>query len=656
MGSGERHTGARSVAQGTRPGRASVRRRRSAALLVTALVTIFASVTALASTSHASTSHASSALASTSLASTGAAAADQAKPTKVTFTVGILNDVDSLNPFTGVVAESREIWQTMYDTLTIPSAKNFTPTAGLATKWKSSADGLTWTYTIRSGVKWSDGVALTAQDVAYTFNRLLKGSYEQVNYGTYIANLRTVTAPNKTTVVMKTKTPSPSMLRLPVPILPAHVWSKIGSEKVESYKNEVDAVGSGPFVLAERKAGQSIRLTANPNYWGGAPKIDELVYQVYGGAPALARALQNGEVDFADNLDAEAWRTLRNAPGVKTSAGTYVGFDELAFNTGAALANGTPIGDGNPALKDKKVRQALSYAIDRDTLVKEVLDGNGSSGDSVIPAAYTELHQKPSSVRTFNLAKARRLLTAAGYPVGANGKRKTPGGQPLTLRIYVRQESAPSQQAGRLIQGWFGDLGIPVALRVLTETDLTDQIGQGTYDMFEWGWVVEPDPDHLLSSFTCAKRSFQDGGQVFGSLSDSFYCNPRYDRLYAAQARQIKPGKRAATVRKMQQLLYDDAPYVVLYDYDNLQAHSTRFTGFVAQPAPDGVLLFQFGAWSYLKVEPVSAPSATKPSAAATESDDGGGLKRIVVGAILAVLALAALDQVRRRRRSPRVV
>jgi peptide/nickel transport system substrate-binding protein len=163
--------------------------------------------------------------------------------------------------------------------------------------------------------------------------------------------------------------------------------------------------------------------------------------------------------------------------------------------------------------------------------------------------------------------------------------------------------------------------------------------------------VVEPDPDRLLSSFTCAKRSFRDGERISGNLSDSFYCNPRYDRLYAAQARQVNPAKRATTVRKMQQLLYDDAPYAVLYDYDDLQARSTRFTGFVPQPAPNGVLLFQFGAWSYLNVEPVRATPA-KP---ASESTQDGGLPRKLIGGIFAVAGLATLDLFRRRRRTRRV-
>jgi peptide/nickel transport system substrate-binding protein len=571
-------------------------------------------------------------------------------PSKVTFTVGILNDVDSLNPFTGIVAESYEVWQTMYDTLTTTSAKDFSPVPSLATKWSTSPDGLTWTYTIRSGVKWSDGVPLTARDVAYTFNRVMKGSYEKTNYGSYVANITAVTAPNDTTVVMRTKTPSPIMLRLAISILPEHIWSKIGSEQVKTYKNEVGAVGSGPFVLTERKTGQYIRLTANKNYWGGAPKIDELVYRVYGNADALAQALKKGEVDFADNLDADVWESLQNVPGIKAYSGTYFGFDELAFNTGAALDDGAPIGDGNPALKNKKVRQALNYAIDRDTIVRRTLNGNGTPGSTIIPPIYADLHLKPATTYTFDLAKAGQLLDAAGYRKGSDGKRTTPSGEPLTLRMFARQESTPSQQAARLIQGWFGDLGIPVKLKVITEDNLTEQIGQGTYDMFEWGWVVEPDPDYQLSTFTCAKRSYKDGSQVYANLSDSFYCNPAYDKLYADQAKQIDPAARASTVRQMQQILYTDAPYAVLYDYDDLQAYSTKFTGFVAQTPPDGVLLFQYGAWTYLNVRPVAATSA---AAAGTSSDSSGpGLPVIAIGGIAAVVvaAVGALMFTRRRR------
>jgi peptide/nickel transport system substrate-binding protein len=216
--------------------------------------------------------------------------------------------------------------------------------------------------------------------------------------------------------------------------------------------------------------------------------------------------------------------------------------------------------------------------------------------------------------------------------------------------MFVRQESTASQQAGRLIQGWFGELGIPVTLKVITEDNLTEQIGQGTFDMFEWGWVVEPDPDYQLSTFTCAKRSYKDGGQVYANLSDSFYCNPEYDKLYAQQAKQIDPAQRATTVQKMQQILYDDAPYAVLYDYDDLQAYSTKFTGFVAQTPPDGVLLFQYGAWSYLGVQLAStAAGASDPA-----DSGGGGTSLVAIGGIIAVVAVGAVLAATfwRRRRS----
>jgi peptide/nickel transport system substrate-binding protein len=139
---------------------------------------------------------------------------------KVTFTVGILNDIDSLNPFTGIVAEAYEAWGLMYDQLTGASDKDYSPVPQLAEKWTESPDRKTWTYTLRENVKWSDGQPLTARDVAYTFNRIKNGTYEQTNYGNYVANITSVVAKDDRTVVMTTTGPSPIMLRLAVPILP----------------------------------------------------------------------------------------------------------------------------------------------------------------------------------------------------------------------------------------------------------------------------------------------------------------------------------------------------------------------------------------------------------------------------------------------------
>ena len=576
---------------------------------------------------------------------------------KVTFTVGILHDIDSMNPFTGLVAEAYEMYQLMYDSLDSTSPKDFSPVAALASEQKVSGDGKTWTYTIRSDVKWSDGVPLTAKDVAYTFNRILKGSYEKTNWGGYISNVTSVTSPNDTTVVMTTKVPSPGMTHIPIPILPEHIWSKVSEKEVKTYKNETNVVGSGPFVLAERQVGQFIRFTANKQYWGGAPKIDELVFRVYRNADSLAQALKKGEVDFADNLDASVWESLKNTPGITAYSGTYGGFDELAFNTGAALADGTPIGDGHPALKDKIVRQAISYAIDRGTVVKRVLNGTGSVGTTIIPPIYADQHLTPPNAYTFNPAKANQMLDDAGYKKGADGIRTMPGGKrPLKFRLVARQESSASQQSVRLIQAWLGDIGIATDVKVVAEDNLSELIGQGTFDLFEWGWVVEPDPDYQLSTFTCGNRSYKDSGQVYANLSDSFYCNPAYDALYAKQSGQIDPTERDATVKAMQQILYDDTPYAVLYYYDNLQAYSNRFTGFVPQPSDHGILLFQYGTWSYQNIH-LGSDDQAKAGAASTGTDGStgstGSKTPLFLGIAGAAVVILGIGGVLARRRRP---
>ena len=294
------------------------------------------------------------------------------------FTVGITDDVDSLNPFTGIVATSYEMYQLMYPTLTENGADDFAPVPGLAESWEESADKTTWTYRIRSGLTWSDGQPLTARDAAYTFNRIMDGDYEQTNYGSYVANITEAEATDDTTLVLTVEKPSPLMENLAVYILPEHIWKEIDGDEVRSYENEPTdgqpIVGAGPFVLIEREKGQFIRFRANPDYYDGPPAVDELTFRVYKNGDAVAQALRKGEIDFADEMQANVFDAVKDEAGITAVNAAYYGFNEIGMNVGAALADGTPIGDGNPALKDKRVRQAINHAIDRQTLVEKVAD------------------------------------------------------------------------------------------------------------------------------------------------------------------------------------------------------------------------------------------------------------------------------------------
>lgn len=587
-------------------------------------------------------------------ASDTALAAPSASPTSsaeaTTFTVGILQDIDSLNPFVGIVAEAYEMYGLMYDQLLGYSQKDFSPVPGLAESWTESTDRKSWTYKIRSGVTWSDGTPLTAKDAAYTFTRIINGEFEQTNYGSYVANITAAAAPDDTTLVLSVKQPTPIMLRLAVPILPEHVWKEIDAKEVATYANEPPqgGIGSGPFVLTERRTGQFIRFTANKDYWAGAPKVSQVVFRIFANEDAAVQALKKGEIDFLDGLSPSPFNAIKGEPGITAVAADYSGFNELAFNVGAATADGKPIGDGHPAFKDKKVRQAIAYAIDKKTLVDKVLGGLGSEGNSVIPPLYPSDHWQPELPYTFDLAKANQLLEDAGYQKGADGIRTMPdGSKPLKgLRLFARQESTTSQQSAQFIQSWLKQVGIDTRVEVVEENKLTEIIGQGEFDMFEWGWVVEPDPDYQMSTFTCAKRSYEDAGVITADLSDSFYCNPAFDALYAQQGSETDLGKRSAIVKQMQQILYDDAPYVVTFYYDELQAYrSDRFTDLKPQPDPGGVLLFQYGTFTYRSVRPASGDGGGSSSGAPWGLVAG-------IGAGLLAVAGAGVAVARSRRRA----
>ena len=229
----------------------------------------------------------------------------------------------------------------------------------------------------------------------------------------------------------------------------------------------------------------------------------------------------------------------------------YSGFDEIGMNTGAATASGQPIGNGNPVLKDVRVRQAINYAIDRPVLVSRVLDGYGSAGSSIIPPIYANQHYTPTTdAMNYDPAKANQILDAAGYKKDSHGIRVNPKtGKEISLRLFARSDSQSSQQSVQFVQNWLQAIGFKIDVKVLSEDNLDQIIGDGEYDLFEFGWVVEPDPDYQLSTMTCAQRSSKSGNSYIAGLSDSFFCNSQYDKLYDQQKTQINPAQRLATVK-----------------------------------------------------------------------------------------------------------
>ena len=574
-------------------------------------------------------------------AASAQAATDSSGTDPVIFKVGVLQDVDNLNVFKGITASAYEMWGLEYNTLTGYSAKDFSVTPELADSWEQSQDGLTWTFHLHPGVNFSDGVPMTSADVVYTFNRIIHGSVEKTNFGSYVKNMKKVTAPDPETVVFTLSKPTPVMLHLEVPILPEHIWSKINSEDLKDYTNAPDSdppggIGTGPFIMTEARDGQYYTFKRNDDYFQTPAHIDGIEFHLFQNVDGMVTALKNGEIDFADDIDAQPFSGLENQPDIVARSSAYSGFSYITMNGGAALTDGTPIGTGHPSLKDPQVRLAINYAIDKQALVDRTLDGRGTVGSTIIPPLYAAQHYEPTDPIGYDPDKANQILDDAGYTRDpATGIRTMPDGtDPLVYQLYSRQNSETSQTTIRYLQGWLKAIGIDSKAESVSEGRLYEIAGEGTYDMYEWGWVVEPDPDYQMSTFTCGQFSYKtSGGTIYAGLNDAFYCNKKYDHLYQEQSTELDPAKRDEIVKQMQKMAYDANAYIVYEYYDYLQAYrSDKFTGFVPQPDPDGAILFQYGTYSYMNITPV------------TGSGDGGSSNTgVIIGVIAAAAALVGV-------------
>lgn len=547
----------------------------------------------------------------------------------VTLTVSIQQGIDSLNPFQAVFTSSTQVQRLVYDSLTLYRESDNTPGPGLAESWTTSADGLVWTYRIRSGVKFSDGQPLTARDIAFTYDLMMRDAGARKANGNAVVNFESVSAPDDTTFVVRTKVPTPTMLALDIPIVPAHVWR--GVQKIAEHRNDTfPVVGSGPFELVEYKVDEFLRFRANKQHWAGAPKIDFLVLRYFKNNEAAVQALRKGEVDLVDNMTPGQFAALEAEPGVQRNQARPARFIQLSFNPGAQRRDGTPIGDGHPALADQRVRAAVEHAIDKRVLADKAL---GEPGQGYLPPVYGQWKWAPSTPREFDLGKANKILDDAGYPRGADGVRAAPGGRPLKVRLYAPAEQQFYQLTGQHLVGWLRETGIQVDLQVMASTRLNDLTGAGTFDLYLGGWRVKPDPDEVLSVQTCDKRPAADGK---AGSTDSFHCDAEYDRLYFAQGREVDERRRSDLVRQLQQRLHDTAAQVTLFYPAGLEAYrADRFTDLKRRPEADGTMI---GPWAYRSATPVTAAATS-----------GFNALPVLVGAGLLLLAAGGFVWHRRR-------
>ena len=547
---------------------------------------------------------------------------------ELTLTVGLTQEIDSPNVTVGYTVAAYEVWNLMYATLTDKAADDFETIPGLAESWEGSEDGLTWTYTLREGLLWSDGEPLTADDVAYTINR--SRDEEWFNHFATTQNLE-ATAIDDVTLEVTTSVPDPKLPTLDVYIVPQHIYEDISADDLGTYE-ATDGVASGPYSLSELRRGQDWTMTANPNYWAGEPTIDEVIFRLFTNPDAMVAALEQGEIDAAHNIPSGSVERLEENPDIEVVQGQQGGFDELAMNAGAG-----GIGDGHPALEDVRVRQAIAHAVDKETIVDRVLNGLGEPADAMSPSPDREWIPEIEEPFAFDLDEANRILDEAGYEdTDGNGVREMPGGgEELTFRWAVRTESENAQATYELVSGSLAEIGIDTEIETYNDTQLGPVIGRGEWDLFVWGWTPFVDPDPQLSYFLCDQVS-TDPEDPLDYYNDANWCNEDYDALYEEQNQELDHDRRVEIVHEMLTLFYEEAAYSVLYYSPDLQAYRTdRFEGWLHQPAEIGPVLFSNTSPTYANLQPVSETGGDSGSDGDSSSNTGLFVAIAVIGMLV---------------------
>ena len=568
--------------------------------------------------------------------SASSAASPSASPSaeKVILRIGIPEDVDGMNPFSAWSSITWEAFRLNYDFITWYDDK-YQPVPDLAESWSTSSDGKTWTFKIRQGVTWQDGQPLTARDVAFTYNYILANDLGA--YTGYLTHVTSVTAPDDQTVVIASSKPNAGMLALYIPILPEHIWQTVPQGKIDSWLN-VPTIGSGPFQVTEMKKGHYVKMVANKSYFGGKPTIDEIWFEVYQNADSMIQDYRAGNLDAMADVPATNLASLKTLAGTQVCASPAIGFHEMGFNCWDS-----PKSKGNPLLRDWRIRNAIAWAIDNRRIVDSAMAGLAQPGTSVISPLVPWHWEPPADQKiTYDPEKAKQLLDAAGYKDrNGDGVREAPDGKPLDFRMTPLNEYPEDIAAAKLISSWLKDVGIKTRIQTMTEAAFGDAYWAGDMDIYFWSWGGDIDPGFMLSCFTTDQ---------IHNWSDCYYSNPEYDKLYAEQAAAVDPSNpsdtalRKAITDKMQQILYEQQPYNVLWYNVNLQAWRTdRFTGWHLVPANAGAPMWNFMRTTYIDLKPASAAAA-----------QGGGSSSawIWVVVVVAAVVVAVVAILMRRRRT----
>lgn len=462
---------------------------------------------------------------------------------------------DTFDPLDGIDAASYRLQQIMYNSLLRKNEK-FEYVGDLASEYSISEDGRTVTFKLRDGVTFHNGQPLTSADAKYTLDFLLQSNkkkaapfFESTEAGGASEGARpvpyfeSVEAPDPSTLVIKLRKPWLQLLSnlVAVPILPQGSGDSQASQPV----------GTGAFKYVSHDESQlTYEFAAYENYWQGAPAIKNLRIRTILDANTLQAELQGGSVDIvpgAANLSPDAFKFLGNDPNLKVEQFPGANIVYLGFNV------------QKPPLDNAKLRQAISYAINREAIVRDLMLGQARVAHSILPEsswAY-EAGQKYN----YDPARAKQLLDEAGLrdPDGDGPRMRLE--RPISFKISSGN-AATAQFAG-VIQNQLKEVGIPVSIETLETNTLIPQLTNGQFEMTTLRWVGgNQDPGFLFDLFHSGEIPEPKRTTV---RNRSRYSNPELDRILEEAVTTLDRSRAQALFVQAQQIVSRDVPMLPLW-------------------------------------------------------------------------------------------
>ncbi|MFH1823611.1 MAG: peptide-binding protein [Candidatus Firestonebacteria bacterium] len=474
-----------------------------------------------------------------------------------------IGDASILNPILLTDSASSDIAGLVFNGL-VKYDKDIKLIGDLAERWDVSKDGLTITFYLRKGVKWQDGVELTAEDVEFTYKKLTdpntkspyKSNYEIIKIFKII---------NKYTVQVEYSEPfAPALESWGTGILPKHLLKNLDINTAKFNRNPV---GTGPYRFKEWKTAEKISLEYYDNYFEGRSYIDKYLYRIIPDQSVQFMELKSGGIDMM-GLTPDLYKTQANTSKFNSKinkyrypafAYTYLGFNLLS-----------------PLFSDKKVRQAISYAINKKDIIDGVLLGLGRESTGPFPPESWAYNSNVTSL-PYDLNIAREKLKEAGWSDSDNDGLLDKDGKKFEFMLMTNQGNKPRELVVQIIQQQLAKIGIKVEIRIIAWTAfINEYIDKKKFDAVVLGWSLSRDPDcyDIWHSSKIKEKEYN-----FVS-----YKNQKIDKLLVEGRRTFDIEKRKKIYYKIHKILADDVPYVFLYVPDALVVVDNRINGIKIAP------------------------------------------------------------------------